>query len=342
MKSIIEVFIPTYNRPSEFKKCLSSLENCLTNVSKDNRSKIGIAVRNNSTDNFFEYENLIKAYAKKFSTLGIAYFDYLITGFNVGGINNVAGGLFSCKSDYIWFLPDDDVARYDALTTLIPIIEIHQPCFISGGCKFKSKIENYSSNENGSDDGVENKVLDVITDNSKIISYLSSKNVVQAQEYVYNVKILKKFIFDKSNLDLLHDMYPGIFAIFCLQSDKPFVRLERSLGIFRAGEPNSEWRHLWWRLALIDWPKISKKLYSKGWLNREELKISIKLFRHIFPVLTGRADILFGINWKSKVNPILLLIYHPKNYIVSLFKTPFITILAIIKKLKKKFNCKVK
>ena len=335
--ALLEVFIPTYNRPQELAKCLYSLKKSITNISFKDRSKVGVAIRNNATLDFALYQNLIKKYSKIFKNLGIAYFDYCISGFNIGGINNVVGGLLSSKSDYAWFLPDDDIARFDALSIAIPVLEKYSPCFVNGACVQKSRIEDYDSNESGEDDGEANSILDTIEDRSKILSFLESGNIVQGQEYIYNIKQLNKFLDDDSNLRLLHDMYPGILGIFCLQSSAPFVRLKRSLGIFRVGEPKSakhKWRYLWWKFALIDWPKLSKKLYIKGWLNKEEMILSTKMFRHTMKVISGRPDILLGLNWKSNVNPFLLIKYHPYDYFIALINSPISFYKAVQKKLK--------
>ena len=331
--ALLEVLIPTYNRPHELAKCFRSLENSIKNLSLVERSKLAISVRNNSTEYFEQYKNLIDTYNPIFKNLNISSFDYQFTGFNIGGTNNCIGGILNSKSDYIWVLPDDDIARFDALSLSISVIEKYKPDFISGGWVDKSTIE-YSSNEIGEDNRQPNKILDVIYDRSKILLFLG-KNVVQLQEYIYNVQIVKKFLNNDKYVHLLNDMWPGVFAIFSLQSTKSFVRLERSLGIFRWGDPRSEWRHLWYKYALIDWPIISEKLFKIGCLNKVETKVSKAVFRVWFPKLSYRPDILLGINRKSSVNPFLLIKYHGHHFFIALLKSPFLTFKEIVKRLKK-------
>lgn len=332
--ALLEVLIPTYNRPHELAKCFRSIENSIKNLSLIERSKLAISVRNNSTEYFEQYKNLIDSYNLIFENLKISSFDYQFTGFNIGSVNNILGGILNSKSDYIWVLPDDDIARFDALSLSISVIEKHKPDFISGGWVDKSTIE-YSSNETGEDNGQPNKILDVIYDRSKILLFLG-KNVVQLQEYIYNVQIVKKFLNNDKYIHIfLNDMFPGVFAIFSLQSSKSFVRLERSLGIFRWGDPRSEWRHLWYKFALIDWPIISEKLFKIGCLNKVETKVSKAVFRVCFPNLSYRPDILLGINRKSSVNPFLLIKYHGYHFFIALLKSPFLTFKEIFKRLKK-------
>lgn len=331
--ALLEVLIPTYKRPFELEKCLRSLENSIKNLSHVDRTKLAITVRNNTTEYFEQYQNLIDTYIPIFKNLNISSFDYQFTGFNIGGINNSVVGILNSKSDYIWVLPDDDIARFDALSISIPLIEKYKPDFISGGCLDKSTIE-YSSNEIGEDNKQPNKILDVIYDRSKVLLFLS-KNVVQLQEYIYNVQLVKNFLNNEKNFHLLNDMWPGVCAIFSLQSTKSFVRLEKSLGIFRKGDRRSEWRHLWYKLALIDWPIISEKLFKLGWLNEAELKASKAVFREIFSNLSYRPDILLGINIKSSVNPFLLIKYHGYHFFIAVLKSPFLTTKEAVKRFKK-------
>jgi glycosyltransferase involved in cell wall biosynthesis len=331
--ALLEVLIPTYNRPNELAKCLRSLENSIKNLSHVDSSKLRITIRNNSTKYFEQYKNLIDTYNPLFKNLNISSFDYQFTGFNIGTVSNCVGGMLNSKSDYIWVLPDDDIARFDALSISIPVIEKYKPDFISGGCIDKSTIE-YPSNETGNDNKQPNKILDVIYDRSKVLLFLR-KNVVQLQEYIYKVQLVKNFLSNDKHVHLLNDMWPGLFAIFSLQSTKSFVRLEKSLGIFRKGDPRSEWRHLWFKLALIDWPIISEKLFKLGWLNETETKASKAVFREIFPNLSYRPDILLGINKKSSVNPLLLIKYHGYHYFVALLKSPFLTFKEAVKRFKK-------
>ena len=145
---------------------------------------------------------------------------------------------------------------------------------------------------------------------------------------------MKSFLKSKNNTQFIHDLWPGIIAIYSLQkANKPYVRLKNSIGIFRAGnEKASEWKHLWWKFALIDWPIFSEKMYEKKWLNKIETKLSKKVFTHIFKYLCWRIDILLGLNFKRKISPWLLFKYHGNDYIFALIKSP----ISFIKEFPKK------
>jgi hypothetical protein len=328
---LLEVFIPTYKRPHEFAACLNSLKEALVLLPRPRRSCVGVAINNNTTLKFSEYHDLVAKFKSEFSSLGVAYFDYSITGFNIGSVNNIVGGLMSAKAKYVWLLPDDDLARFDSLKIATDALEAHSPSFLSGGWVKKSVIH-YGDNGLVNDDGAENRIHDVIEDRRKVAEFLSS-NVVQAQEYIYNVAFLRRFLEEDSNIELLNEMFPGLFGIFCMQFSGPFVRLERSIGIFRDSDPNSEWRHLWLKFALIDWPLISERCQRKGWLDSCEKKISEGVFRSVFKDAARRPDILLGLNRRYRLNPLTLIKYHGFEYIQALIRIPCAVISAVQKKL---------
>lgn len=330
--TMLEVFIPTYNRPKEFEKCLRSLENTLLYMASGERACIGIAINDNSTDYLESYEEIIEDFKARYFDLSVSYFDYRRTGFNVGGINNILSGIYSAKADYVWLLPDDDLSRFDSLAIILSVIREFRPSFISGAWINKSTIK-YNSDSTGDDDGSINRVLDVKHTREKV-SVFFEKNVVQAQEYVYRAPTVKKFLQSKENRRLLNHMFPGLLAIVCLREDAPFVRLERSIGIFRDGDPKSEWRHLWVRLALIEWPQVCEKLLNRGWLSHAEYRLAVGVFRSMFEDLSKRPDILTGLNRKRNVSPFLLFKYHRSYFLNALLRSPFFAPIAIYKKLK--------
>ncbi|MBF9020228.1 glycosyltransferase [Rhodobacterales bacterium HKCCA1058] len=332
--TVLEVFVPTYNRPIEFEKCLGSLEKSLLFSDKNDRRLIGIAINDNSTDYFDEYEAVIENFRVRFEELGISYFDYRRTGFDIGGINNIVSGIYAAKADYVWLLPDDDLSRFDAISILISTIRKFQPSFIGGAWRKKSVVQ-YQSNSLGEDDGIENKVFDVIHDKKQKIPLFLEKNVVQAQEYVYQTQPLKNFLKNKENRYLLNDMFPGLLALVCLWSDGAFVRLERSVGIFRDGDPRSEWRHRWFRLALIEWPQLCEKLFNRGLLSSNEYWLSVGVFRSMLLSVSKRPDILLGLRRGRGVNPFLLFKYHRSVFLKVLLRMPITISIEIVNKLRK-------
>lgn len=329
---LLEVLIPTYNRINELGKCLDSLEKAVKYLPALDRCNVSIVLRSNSTKNLSLYQALIEKYACIFQGLGVAYFNFHITGFNIGAANNIAGGMFSANSQYVWVLSDDDIARFDSLSIALSAIKRYSPCFIRSGATLKATIQ-YDSNESGEDDRNANAILDTISERAKVSTFLSDSPVAMPN-FIYNVQILKEFLVDDSNISLLDPMLPGILAIFCLQSSQPFVRLERNLAIYREGEPNSEWRHLWYRYTLINWAILSEKSYQKGWLNKEEFDKSVAFYRRIvFPSLSRRPDILLGLNKRYGLNPFVLLKFHRHDFLHAIKHSPSSVLVAKIKQL---------
>ena len=315
-KNILEIAIPTYNRTIELKKCLYSILVATRLLSQTEKKNIGIAINDNSTIDFFNRKKIISKYKKKFESSGISYFKYCVTGFNIGSNSNFATLLINSQSDYTWILPDDDVARFDSIKTILKVIGLHKPCFINGGWEMKSQIS-YNDDILENDDNLSNNVNEVLNGKKKI-NYFLSKNIVQLQEYVYKTNHLKKFFLDDKNIALINNMNPALYAIYCMLDNGPSVLLTRSLGIFRIGEPNTEWRHLFHRYSLQDWPILSEKIYKLGWIDKRQLKKSINVYRQTILNLSFRPDILLGINRKYELSFFKLFYYYRTALLKSL------------------------
>lgn len=317
-KNILEIAIPTYNRTLYLEKCLDSIIISLKRIPKEKRSSIGISISDNSTKDFKNKQKLIEKYKKIFYSLNISYFIFSKSGFNIGSVNNIASVLSNSKSDYVWLLPDDDIARYDSLESILLAIIKYNPSFIVGGWQQKSKI-GYLDDKLKNDNGEQNSILSSHYENKKLDLFLS-KNIVQAQEYVYKSSLLNNFFSDENNINLLDPMAPGLYGIYCLQSDKPLVLMKYSLGIFRHDEPDSvsEWRHLWLKIALEEWPELAEKIYKRGWLNNNQLNLSINIFSNLLFSAPYRPDVILGINRRYKLSFFKLWYFHKSKYIKAL------------------------
>lgn len=317
--NILEIGIPTYNRTNQLEKCLKSILVSLKNLQLNERKFVGIALSDNSTKDIKNRKKIIDIFKKKFEELGIGYFRYHITGYDIGMINNMSSIYINAQSEYIWSLGDDDIMRFDALKTVLDAINHHQPCFIAGGWISKSKI-GYFDDVIKNDDQSKNEIYLVLNGEEKLNTFLL-KNTVQQQEYIYKTSQLKKFFEEESNIQLLTEMQPGLLAIYCMQDTAPLVLLKNSAGIFRHDEPdvNSGWRHLWLRFALQDWPLLSEKIYKLNWINKNQLNLSIGIWRNLlFTAAPCRPDIFLGINRKYDLSPFKLFYYHKTVYLRSL------------------------
>lgn len=321
MKSL-NIAIPTYKRPIQLKKCLDSILVSVKNLKNKENLYLGITIINNSNIYVSKYDELIKDYKKKFNKK-VKYFKYIISGFNIGMTNNISAAFINNELDYNWVLPDDDVARFDSLCSLFKVINMHKPSLIVGGWINKSKI-GYNDNKIKNDDNKSNKIYKIINNKNKISVFLK-KNIVQAQEYVYLNSQIKNFFLDDSNLKLLDPMIHGLLAIYCLQNKKPLILMEKSIGLFRHDEPNiSEWRHLWLKLSLIDWPLLSNEMYKKKWLTKKQLVLSKNIFASLlFSAVPHRPDVLLGINKNFKLSFSKLYSIYGFIYLKAVFASFF-------------------
>jgi hypothetical protein len=334
-KNTLEIAIPTYNRTSYLEKCFKSIIASIERVPESQRYLIGISISDNSTKDFLNKEKLIQKYKEIFIKLNINYFNYYISGFNIGVVNNIASALSNTQSSYVWILPDDDVARFDSIENILNAIYKHSPCFIVGGWEQKSKI-GYEDDQLKNDNNEANSILSCHLDNEKIDIFLS-KNACQLQEYVYKSDLIKQFFSDETNIPLLTPMDPGLYGIYCMQSEQPLVLLKYSVGIFRHDEPNSitEWRHLWPKYTLEDWPELSEKIFKKGWLNQKQLKIAISLYDDLLYCAPYRPDVILGINRKYGLSISKLWYFHRKKYLIAILKSIPAIIAEIIRRISK-------
>ena len=320
--NILEIGIPTYNRTWQLEKCLNSILVAFNELSLEEKKSIGIVISDNSTKDILKTKNVINSSKVKFEIQGIGYFNYHINGFNIGMLKNMSTVYVNAKSDYIWSLSDDDVARFDSLKTILKMIHEHKPCFIAGGWSRKSKI-GYFDDVIKKDDQQPNCVHSILHGDDKIDTFLT-QNTVQQQEYVYKTAQLKKFFNEDVNIPLLHEMQPGLLAIYCMLDKAPAVLLEASVGLFRHDQPDgdSEWRYLWGRYTLEDWPSISEKFYDLGYINKKQLKLSIGVYRDLlFNLAPYRPDILLGMNKKYNLSPLKLWHFHRTEYLKALAKS---------------------
>lgn len=331
----LEIFIPTFNRLNKLKLCLESLNIALRKTSTKKRRKVGIIIRNNSVKKLKDYDYLIEIYKKKFVKLGLSYFQYQINGHNIGSTYNLVAGIINCRADYFWAIGDDDIFRFDSISTLINVIKKYSPCFIAGAAKKFFFIKKYNSNK-FFDDLKSNKVMDVTYKNKFIHLFKDNLSIVDCTNFVYNTKLIKNFFFEDKNKDLINSMLPGTLAIFCLRSKMPFVRLERSLGIYRNGD-NSIWRIRWLQYMFNTWPVLSNKFYLRKWLTRSEANVSAHFYRKYLLEYLNRIDIISGLNFKYGINPFLIFKYFRKDFYIFLSIGPVLTLKYFVKALLKKF-----
>jgi len=329
-KCDLQVSIPTFNRSDQLVHCLESLLQAFKHLNEIDRCRVGIAIQNNSTKGFIKYQSIFESFNKKFTDLNINYFNYIITGFNIGSANNCASSLLNSQSTYTWFLPDDDLAEVDSLKIILSCIKLFSPCLIHGGRGFKTVYKYDQFDVSPAFDL--NEILSV--EYRDRILKLFSDNVVQAQELVFRTDLIKQIVNIDENVPYINEMFPAFFSICSLQNNSmPLIFLKRSIGIFRDGEPNSIWRNRWLSLSLITWPEMLEYCFSIGLITKKELLVGKKIFIEGFKSIEHRPDILLGLNRRFPLDPRLLVKHYPYEMCSMLIKSPTKICLKIYKKL---------
>lgn len=331
MNSLLNIFIPTYNRPAQIIETLSSLEDCMAELSIENRSLVSITIHNNSTSYFSEYSAIYVDFKEKFERLGFNKIKYTYTGLDIGSYQNIVGGLLSSMtfSEYIWILPDDDLARYDSLKVLLPILSEYQPCFVSGAGVQKTTFSYLGTSFSDNDKDL-NKIYKIMYSLSEKIDYFLDDNIVQAQEYVYKTSQISGFFKSMQFNNFANEMFPGTLALYSLRSDLPYISLERSIGIFRDDDPRSQWRHKWFKYALIVWPKISKEFFDIGFLQQDQFVKSKDIYRGVFEAIKHRPDVLSGMNKRYELSPFQLYKFHGHFYLRYLLSSIYLFCFKVV------------
>ncbi len=320
-KLILEICIPTYNRHEQLAHCLSSIFQSLIKIESSKRKLIGIRIHNNSVYGLDLYEILVTLYREKFEKLEIGGFYYSISGVDIGSPSNNYGVLLSSNSDYVWYMPDDDLSRFDSIGMIINAIEKYRPALIVGGYEHNIGID-YSINSNDdqripfSNDS--NSIHSVITEDK--VNHFFKTNPVAAQNLVFNHSVLKKFLF-KINLDgLINPFVPTFFSLICLKDDSPVLFFKYSIGLFRYNEPYSDWRHEWPSYALQIWPKSVSRWVDLGLL--EKKNPATKYYIKTLGYFRCRLHLLFWGTWRSRINIFTIIRYYPQEFLWMIFLSP--------------------
>jgi abequosyltransferase len=116
MKTLLNISIPTYNRPEFLYKCINSIKLALNKLETADRELVSIFISDNGDDNRSEivYRNL------EFNNLNITYSK---NNNNIGSDRNIARCYLYENSDYVMILGDDDFMSENALSVILPYLK---------------------------------------------------------------------------------------------------------------------------------------------------------------------------------------------------------------------------
>jgi len=288
----------------------------------EKRKLVGIRVHNNSTHGLSDYEKLLGSIINKFYEVGIGGFSYSISGVDIGSPSNNYGVILSSSADYAWYMPDDDLSRFDAIQTILGAIDQYKPALIVGGYEHNIGID-YSIHSND-DQRIpflnESNSIHSVVKESKVDIFFKT-NPVAAQNLVFNVQVLKNFLFKNNLAGLINPFIPTLLSLICLKDAAPAIFLRLSIGLFRLNEPYSNWRHEWPSYALQLWPQSIKQWVELGLL--EKINPANRYYIRTIDYFRCRLHLfVWGIH-KSKINLLTILRFYPVDFMVMIITSPF-------------------
>jgi len=327
---VLEVAIPTYNRPNQLKDCLRALVNCAEYLGYEDRQKVGIRVHNNSTEALDEYNAVVSSFTGIFSRLNIGLFKYTITGVNIGAPQNNYSVIMSSESEFTWYMPDDDLPRLDSLVVLMSVIDEFKPNLIIGGAESPLAVD-YSISDNRDQrvpHHAEENSISCVVEGERCYEFFFGTNIIAAQNLVYNSRLLRAYVAANSMRGLVDPFLPAFLALICLNRNGPMVLLRLGIGIFRYNEPCSEWRHEWNRYALEVWPRTYRTWRKLG-LVRPTPSHHSYFISSLYFYQCRLWCLFFG---KYRLNLLTVARFYPFELFLMLFQAPFVCLQKVVKR----------
>jgi hypothetical protein len=117
MNTILNISIPTYNRPDFLYRCLKSIQTAIYQLNEDDRQLVSVFVSDNSDNmnskrvaELIEFDNVIINYSQN--------------EFNIGSDNNIAKCYVYSQSEYVMIVGDDDFLSVNSLSVVLPFLKV--------------------------------------------------------------------------------------------------------------------------------------------------------------------------------------------------------------------------
>jgi abequosyltransferase len=116
MNTILNISIPTYNRPDFLYRCIKSIQTSIYQLNEDDRHLISVYVSDNS-------DNINSKQVTELSEFDSITINYIQNEFNIGSDNNIAQCYLYPHSEYVMILGDDDFLSVNFLTCALPFLK---------------------------------------------------------------------------------------------------------------------------------------------------------------------------------------------------------------------------
>lgn len=287
----LEIAIPTFNRPDEFRLCLHSIIRSARLLPDCQRRRLCIRVLDNSNDHYSDYFRILEWVTNYAKELHID-FKYQRTGFNIGSANNCTLAFLAGEADYKWLVPDDDIIVLGSIGTVFEIIDSMGEFAVLVAAVDYIPFLPYDSRNSKVVDAYP-KTLNVIA-KPEIQDVMDFSKLIRAQNYVFNMKSKNLYYSFKMHQFSVDEMSPALFLLLSRKLNKKFVFLSSPIAAFRDGDPKSNWRHRWLRLCTVDWYDILNIWVSSGLINRVEQIMLSRFFWSEYERNWFRFDLLFN------------------------------------------------
>jgi len=332
---MLNIIIPTYNRPYQLSLCLISVMRNIKILDSKNLTQVRVVVRNNSTK-FFEENSRVEKYARYFFENYGVKFEFIRTGVDIGSGQNCTTSYLDTLSGYIWLLPDDDIMGYGSLNSVINLTKDSLYSVLIATPNNVQRIP-YSfprTSINKPSDYYEYSVQELFD-----FDALKSTGLVEAQNYVFSAEVVSKYFRLNVQKCEIDEYSPLLMLLLATYLRKPYVIFSKSIGIFRADDPNSEWRHRWLRWCSVEFYNVLKCWNSIGLITHNQKELLKYGFFSSFSDNWFRVDILFNF-WNPRFPFFweLIALYRKKYFdmVFFIFKNPLKLIKAIRLKLTEK------
>ena len=101
MKTLLNISIPTFNRPEFLFKCLKSIEKSINNLDEEDRELVSVFISDNSEN----YKSRKVSESAVFKSLNMIYSSNTS---NIGSDKNIAKCYLYPDAEYVMILGDDD------------------------------------------------------------------------------------------------------------------------------------------------------------------------------------------------------------------------------------------
>ena len=167
MRTLLNISIPTFNRPEYLWRCLKSIKSAINELNECDRQLVSVYVSDNSDDE------------KSKEVVGLNEFYGLNVIYsrneeNIGSDKNIARCYLYDSSDYVMVLGDDDFISLNSLSHILPFLALNKYPIVFLKSYGLTRNENQLREDRLKDTLEFNSVIDVLMTRNMNLTFISS------------------------------------------------------------------------------------------------------------------------------------------------------------------------